>query len=109
MDVLNSCHPLPQDRSFSQSSSTMNKNHGIVRYLEFLVARDGVADPLRHRLSKREAFFDNLARSPLSSYALIHRGSYFRNLPRRRPDPGLEPRMLWILPTATANQTARFG
>jgi hypothetical protein len=42
----------------------MNKNHGIVRYLEFLVARDGDADPLRHRLSKREAFFDNLARSP---------------------------------------------
>ncbi len=78
----------------------MNKNHGIVRYLEFLVARDGDADLLRRRLSKREAFFDALARSPVSSYALIDRATYFRNMARRRPEPGLEPRMLWILATA---------
>jgi hypothetical protein len=87
----------------------MNKNHGIVRYLEFLVARDGDADLLRHRLSKREAFFDNLARSPVSSCALIDRATYFRNIARRRPEPGLEPRMLWILATAKANQAERFG
>ena len=87
----------------------MNKNHGIVRYLEFLVERDGAADLLRHRLSKREAFFENLARSPVSSYALIDRATYLRNMARRRPEPGLEPRMLWILATAKANQAERFG
>jgi hypothetical protein len=87
----------------------LNQNHGIVRYLEFLVARDGDADPLRHRLSKREAFFDNLAQRPVSSYALIDRPTYFRNMARRYPEPGLEPRMLWILATAKANQAERFG
>jgi hypothetical protein len=87
----------------------MKKNQGIVRYLEFLVARDGDADLLRHGLSKREAFFDNLARSPVSSCAPIDRATYFRNIARRRPEPGLEPRMLWILATAKANQAERFG
>jgi hypothetical protein len=87
----------------------MNKNHGIVRYLEFMVARDGDADLLRRRLSKREAFFDALARSPVSSYALIDRATYFPNMARRRPESGLEPRMLWILATAKANQAERFG
>ena len=87
----------------------MNKNHGIVRYLEFLAARDGDADPLRHRLSKREAFFENLARSPVSSFALIDRVTYLRNMARRRPEQGLEPRMLWIMATAKANQAERFG
>ena len=87
----------------------MNKNHGIVRYLEFLVARDGDADLLRHRLSKREAFFDNLARSPVSAYALIDRATYFRNMARRRSEPGLEPRMLWILATAKANRPNASG
>src|ERR1700722_11503840 len=101
--------PLPQDRWFNQRSSSMNKNHGIVRYLEFLVARDGDADLLRRRLSKREAFFDNLARSPVSSYALIDHATYLRNMARRRPEPGLEPRMLWILATAKANQAERLG
>jgi hypothetical protein len=87
----------------------MNKNHGIVRYLEFLVARDGDADLLRHSLSKREAFFDDLAHRRVRSSAPIDRASYFRNMARRRPEPGLEPRMLWILATAKANQAERFG
>ena len=87
----------------------MSENQGIVRYREFLVARDGEADLLRHSLSKREAFFDDLARSPVRSSAPIDRASYFRNMARRRSEPGLEPRMLWILATAKANQAERFG
>src|SRR5271154_7070028 len=87
----------------------MNENQGIVRYREFLVARDGEADLLRHSLSKREAFFDDLARNPVRSSAPIDRVSYFGNIARRRPEPGLEPRMLWILATAKANQAERFG
>jgi hypothetical protein len=87
----------------------MNEVQGILRYREFLAARDGEADLLGHRLSKREAFFDQLVRSPVRSCAPIDRAVYFRNMARRRPQPGLDPRMLWILATAKANQTERFG
>jgi hypothetical protein len=87
----------------------MNENQGIVRYREFLVLRDGEADLLRHSLSKRETFFDDLARSPVRSSAPVDRASYLRNMTRRRPEPGLEPRMLWILATAKTNQAERFG
>jgi hypothetical protein len=87
----------------------MNEEPGIARYREFLTARDGEADFLSHRLSKREAFFDELVRSPVRSCAPIDRTVYFRNMARRRPEPGLAPRMHWILATAKANQTERFG
>lgn len=72
----------------------MNEDQGIVRYREFLVTRDGEADLLRHNLSKREAFFDELARSPVRSSGPIDHASYFQNMARRRSEPGLEPRML---------------
>ncbi len=87
----------------------MKEEQGIIRYREFLAARDGEADLLCHRLSKREAFFDELAHSPVRSCAPIDRATYFRNMARRHPEPGLEPRMLWIVATAKANQTERFG
>ncbi len=87
----------------------MNDEQGIVGYREFLAARDGAADLLRHRLSKREALFDELARNPVRSRAPIDRAAYLRNMARRRPEPGLTPRMLWILATAKANQAERFG
>jgi hypothetical protein len=88
---------------------TMNENQGIVGYREFLVTRDGEADLLRRSLSKREAFFDELARNPVRSSVPVNRATYFRNMARRRPEPGLEPRTLWILATAKANQAERFG
>src|SRR5215471_12127683 len=87
----------------------MNEPQGIVRYREFLAARDGDADFLSHRLSKREAFLRELARNPVRSCARIERTVYFRNMARRRPEPGLDPRMLWILATAKTNRTERFG
>lgn len=87
----------------------MNEQRGIARYREFLISRDGDADLLRHRLSKREAFFEELARNPIRSGALIDRAVYFHNMARRRPEPGLDPRMLWILATAKTNRTERFG
>ncbi len=87
----------------------MNEDRRIIRYREFLVARDKAADLLRHRLAKREAFFDDLARRPVRSSAPVDRATYFRNVARRRPEHGLEPRMLWILATAKANQAERFG
>lgn len=87
----------------------MNEEQGIARYRQFVVARDGEADLLRRRLSKREAFFDNLARSPVMSCAPIGRAAYFRNMAGRRQEANLDPRMLWILATAKANQAERFG
>jgi len=87
----------------------MSSDQGIVCYREFLVGRDGEADLLGHRLSKREAFFDRLARSPVRSSASIDRVTYFRNMARRRPERGLGERMLWILATAKTNQAERFG
>jgi hypothetical protein len=87
----------------------MNEEQGIARYREFLAARDGDADLLSHRLSKREAFFDQLACNPVRSCAPIDRAAYMRNMARRRPEPGLDPRMLWLLATAKTNQTERFG
>ena len=78
-------------------------------YLAFLLARDGEADLLRHTLSRREAFFDRLAREPVRSRRAIDRETFLRNLARRRPEPGLDDRMLWLLATAKANQAERFG
>src|SRR5262249_11138125 len=78
-------------------------------YLAFLVARDGDADLGRHTLSHREAFFERLARDPVRSRVRIDRATFLRNLARRRPEPGLDRRMLWLLATAKANQSERFG
>src|SRR5262245_17886043 len=78
-------------------------------YLAFLVARDGEADLLRHTLSQREAFFERLARDPVRSRLRLDRDTFRRNLARRRPEPHLDRRMLWLLATAKANQAERFG
>src|SRR5262245_11825548 len=78
-------------------------------YRAFLTARDGRPDLLRHTLSRREAFFDRLARErPVARYR-PDRDTFARNLARRRPEPGLDERMLWLLATAKANQAERFG
>jgi hypothetical protein len=82
---------------------------GPAAYLEFLVARDGDADLVRHTLSRREAFFDRLAREPVTSRHRVDRETFLRNLARRRPEPGLDDRMLWLLVTAKSNQAERFG
>jgi hypothetical protein len=82
---------------------------GQAGYLAFLVNRDGDPDLLRHTLSRREAFFDRLAREPVRSRYQADQETYLRNLARRRPEAGLEDRMLWLLVTAKANQAERFG
>ncbi len=82
---------------------------GVQGYLEFLATRDGEPDLLRHTLSRREDFFAALAREPVRSRLCVERTAYLRNLDRRRPEPGLDDRMLWILATAKANQAERFG
>jgi hypothetical protein len=65
----------------------MNENQGIGTLSRVLIARDGDADLLRHTVSKRDAFFDNLERNPVRSHAPIDRATYFRNMARRRSEP----------------------
>src|SRR5262245_6839497 len=78
-------------------------------YLRFLVERDGAPDLGRRTLARREAFFATLAGVPLESRTPIDRGAYLRNLDRRRPEPGLDRQLLWLLATGRANQAERFG
>jgi hypothetical protein len=82
---------------------------GHAGYLRFLAERDGTLDFGRRTLSRRETFFAALDAAPLRSTTPIDRAAYLRNLDRRRPEPGLEPRLLWLLATARANQAERFG
>jgi hypothetical protein len=39
----------------------------------------------------------------------LDREAYLRNVTRRRPEPGLGERILWLVATARANQAERFG
>ncbi|OBY33698.1 hypothetical protein [Mycolicibacter kumamotonensis] len=85
-------------------------NHsGIEGYRDYLAERDGEADLLNRRLSNRETFFDELEANPVRSAHPADRPTFLRNLRRRRPEPGLDPKMLFLLATAKLNQAERFG
>jgi hypothetical protein len=87
----------------------MTATQGIRGYEEFLAARDGEADLARHTLSRRESFFADLEHRPVRSAAKVDRAAYLRNIVRRRPEPGLDARVLWLLASAKANQAERFA
>jgi hypothetical protein len=82
---------------------------GIEGYRAFLVRRDGDADLLHRRLASREDFFSALEAHPVRSTHPIDRQVFLRNLRRRRPEPGVEHKMLFLLATAKLNQAERFG
>jgi len=82
---------------------------GIEGYRGFLQRRDGEADLLNRRLAIREEFFDGLEADPVRSARRIDREAFVRNLRRRRPEPGLDREMLFLLATAKLNQAERFG
>ncbi|WP_420109684.1 hypothetical protein [Mycolicibacter arupensis] len=82
---------------------------GIEGYREFLIQRDGEADLLNRKLEKREQFFNGLEANPVRSAQPADRSTFLRNLRRRRPEPGLDPKMLFLLATAKLNQAERFG
>lgn len=81
----------------------------VSNYARFLRNRDGAPDLRARTLQRREAFFSALAASPVSAQARVDRAAYRRNLRRRRPESGLDARVLWLLATAKANQSERFG
>ncbi|KZS80978.1 hypothetical protein [Mycobacterium persicum] len=82
---------------------------GIDGYREFLARRDGEADLLNRRLTNREKFIKDLEAHPVRSARPADRSTFLRNLRRRRPEPGLDPKMLFLLATAKLNQAERFG
>ena len=85
-------------------------NHtGIEGYRDFLVRRDGDADLLNRRLANRERFFEQFEANPVRSAHPADRPTFLRNLRRRRPEPGLDRKMLFLLATAKLNQAERFG
>lgn len=86
----------------------MNRT-GIEGYRDFLVKRDGEADMLNRRLANREQFFTELETNPVHSAHPADRSTFLRNLRRRRPEPGLDRKMLFLLATAKLNQAERFG
>jgi hypothetical protein len=82
---------------------------GIDGYRVYLAQRDGEADLLNRRLANREEFFAELETDPVRSVRRTDRDVFARNLRRRRPEPGLDREMLFLLTTAKLNQAERFG
>jgi hypothetical protein len=82
---------------------------GIDGYREYLARRDGEADLLNRRLASREEFFAGLEADPVRSKHHIDRKAFARNMRRRRPEPEVDRRMLFLLATAKLNQAERFG
>jgi hypothetical protein len=78
-------------------------------YRDFLRRRDGEADLLNRRLAIREDFFDGLETNPVRSSHPADRATFLRNMRRRKPEPGLDRKMLFLLATAKLNQAERFG
>jgi hypothetical protein len=54
-------------------------------------------------------FFAGLAGDPVRSARPISREVFARNMARRRPEPDVQPEMLFLLATAKLNQAERFG
>ena len=81
----------------------MNRT-GIEGYREFLARRDGEADLLNRRLANRELFFHQLEANPVRSARPADRATFLRNLRRRKPEDGLDKKMLFLLATAKLNQ-----
>lgn len=86
----------------------MNRT-SIEGYRDFLAKRDGEADLLNRRLANREQFFNDLEANPVRSAHPADRATFLRNLRRRRPEAGLDRKMLFLLATAKLNQAERFG
>jgi hypothetical protein len=78
-------------------------------YRDFLRRRDGEADLLNRRLANREDFFDGLETNAVRSAHPADRTTFLRNMRRRKPEPGLDRKMLFLLATAKLNQAERFG
>ena len=78
-------------------------------YLRFLETRDGEVDIYGETLSGREGFYRDIEAKPVRSRHEFDRDVFMRNVKRSGIEPGLDARMAWIVATAKANQSERFG
>ena len=81
----------------------------IEGYLHFLETRDGEVDIYRETLSGRESFYRDIEAKPVHSRHEFDREAFLRNVTRSGIEPTLDARMAWIIATAKANQSERFG
>jgi hypothetical protein len=92
---------------FQQLSDTERKQQ-LSEYLSFLRQRDGEVNRASRTLSKREAFFDDLACRPVRWQGQVDREGFYANLDRKVPRTS-DPRTLWLLAAAKVNRAERFG
>lgn len=69
---------------------------GIDGYRVYLQRRDGEADLLNRRLASREELFEGLEADPVRTAHPIDRRVFMLNLRRRRPEPGVDRKMLFL-------------
>ena len=82
---------------------------GVEGYRDFLIETEGAADPVTFRLERREQYFAEFAINRPRAGFRADREVFLRNIHRHRPEPDLDPRMVWLLATAKLNQAERFG
>lgn len=99
----------PAARASDAATERGTTGRGLDGYRRFLAERDGEPSLARHTLARRELLFEELERHPVRSRVAIDRDRFLTNLTRRRLEPGLDERMLWLLATAKANQAERFA
>src|ERR1700758_3816428 len=90
-------------------SSTLVSTMGIEGYREYLCERNGEADLLNRRLTRREAFFADIEANPIRSHRMIDPEAFERGLRSRRPAMDISPELAFLLATAKLNQAERFG
>lgn len=78
-------------------------------YLGYLKAREGSLNFARRTLSRREPFFESLAREPVQAAIPLDRAAFYKNHEAPRPEPGLGRELLWLLAVAKANRTECYG
>jgi hypothetical protein len=78
-------------------------------FLAYVQQRDGEVDLAREWLSQREAYFEQNKTEPVRSARQIDSAKFTRNLSTTKIDPDLDDMMLWLLATAKANRSERYG
>jgi hypothetical protein len=88
--------------------STEERKRELDAYLSHLHARNGMPNRSKRELPKREDFFRDLAARRVKWVGPLDRESFHRML-QRPSERDLDPRVLWLLTAAKANQSERYA
>jgi hypothetical protein len=89
---------------------SLTQRHNLQRsFLAYVQERDGAVDLNREWLSVREAYFEENQARPVRSRRQVDRTKFSRNLSTTTIDQDLDEVMLWLLATAKANRSERYG